>query len=223
MAAHECQNSRNWDDLEVHFITRLTRQLGIATQQSHLYEELKASNRKLQRQAAADGLTGIANRRYFQYYFHREWQRSQREQTWIALILCDIDFFKQYNDTYGHLAGDDCLKQVAKLLEQIIHRPADLAARYGGEEFVILLPNTDLSGAQTIAKNLQQNLFDLHVAHKSSPISDRITLSLGVAAKVPQQQEQPNTLIAAADRCLYAAKAQGRNGMVADDGQPETH
>lgn len=224
MAAHECHGPRNWDDLEVHFLTRLTRQVGIATQQSHLYEELKASNRKLQRQAAADGLTGIANRRYFQYYFQREWQRSQREQTWVSLILCDIDFFKQYNDTYGHLAGDDCLKQVAKLLEETIHRPADLVARYGGEEFVILLPNTDLLGAQTIAKNLQQNLFNLHVVHKSSPISDRITLSLGVATKIPQLQEQPNTLIAAADRCLYAAKAQGRNCMVAtDDGQPETH
>jgi diguanylate cyclase (GGDEF)-like protein/PAS domain S-box-containing protein len=224
LAAQECDRSRQWDPLDVHFLTRLARQVGIATQQSHLYEELKASNRKLKRQAAADGLTGIANRRYFQYYFQREWQRSQREQVPIALILCDIDFFKQYNDTYGHLAGDDCLKQVAKLLEKTIRRPADLAARYGGEEFVILLPNTHRSGAQVIANNLQQNLFQLHVVHKSSPISDRITLSLGVAATIPQPGEASNTLIAEADRCLYAAKEQGRNRTVATtDNPPENH
>ena len=214
LAAHECHRSRHWEQLEVHFLTRLTRQVGIATQQSHLYAELKTSNRKLQRQAAADGLTGIANRRYFQYYFQREWQLSKREKTPLALILCDIDFFKQYNDTYGHLAGDDCLKKVANLLEKTIRRPADLAARYGGEEFVILLPNTDLLGAQTIARNIQQNLFQLHIVHKQSPISDRITLSLGVAVTIPQLEERYDSLIATADDCLYAAKHQGRNRTI---------
>lgn len=171
---------------------------------------------QLKRLASLDGLTQVANRRSFDETLDREWQRLSREQQPLALMLCDIDHFKAYNDTYGHQAGDDCLKQVAAVLQQVTRRPADLAARYGGEEFALILPNTPLSGAMTIAENARQYLRSLDIQHESSPTSPYITLSIGIACWVPSPQRTPQALLKQADRALYDAKEGGRDRVCWD-------
>ncbi len=133
-----------------------------------------------------------------------------RQQTPLSLILCDIDFFKPYNDTYGHQAGDVCLQQVAAALNRSINRAGDLAARYGGEEFVVILPDTELEGAVHIVKKIQARIQALAIVHKSSP-HHCITLSFGITTVIPTQESLPETLITAADAALYQAKDQGRN------------
>jgi diguanylate cyclase (GGDEF)-like protein len=129
----------------------------------------------------------------------------------LSLILCDIDYFKPYNDTYGHPAGDVCLQQVAQALEQVTQRPADLVARYGGEEFTIVLPDTDLAGAEAIARAIQQALAELGLYHGASPLGQHITLSLGIASLIPTTGQKAQTLIDQADAALYTAKQQGRD------------
>ncbi len=179
--------------------------------QVKLYEQLKSANQELQRLATSDGLTKVANRRRFDEYFDKEWGRMQRDRLPLSLVLCDIDFFKVYNDTYGHQEGDECLKKVAKILERGAKRSIDLAARYGGEEFVIILPNTNLEGAVRVAKNIQDALRELDIPHSGSRIGDTLTLSMGVASTQPSDILSPDMLIAAADRALYQAKETGRN------------
>ena len=131
--------------------------------------------------------------------------------------MCDVDYFKLYNDTYGHQAGDNCLKAIAQALKQSIRRPADEAARYGGEEFVIVLPNTPLAGAQHVAEQIKQNVQALQMPHESSKTSDWVTLSLGIASCIPNQQSSPEELIRIADMALYAAKENGRNQWVSQE------
>jgi diguanylate cyclase (GGDEF)-like protein len=165
----------------------------------------------LERLANLDGLTQVANRRRFDEYFEKEWQRLAREQAPLSLILCDIDYFKCYNDHYGHQTGDTCLKQVAQTIEQSVKRPADLVARYGGEEFVVILPNTPVEGAAHVAERFQSEIRQLEILHAQSEVSPFITLSMGISGQVPTHAVEPQSLIVAADRALYAAKAQGRN------------
>ncbi len=172
--------------------------------------QLTSSNRELQRISSLDGLTGIANRRQFDEVFEREWQRSVRANTPLSMILIDIDYFKRFNDRYGHQAGDDCLKMVARTLDQIVHRPGDLVARYGGEEFVIVLPETDPEGAQAVAQHILKEIFKLHINHEASEAADYVTLSLGTATR-GEEHENPADLLAAADQALYQAKEHGRN------------
>jgi diguanylate cyclase (GGDEF)-like protein len=186
--------------------------------QNQLYLQLKETNYKLaqvnqalERLASLDGLTQIANRRHFDYCLQKEWRRMNREQQPLSLIMTDIDYFKLYNDTYGHQAGDDCLYQVAQAIASTLQRPADLVARYGGEEFVILLPNTEAKGAVHLAKMIRNRLRELDLLHRSSPIDQRVSLSLGVASVIPDAIQVPANLIAAADKALYQAKAAGRN------------
>lgn len=174
-------------------------------------EALQLANAKLQQLVSLDSLTGIANRRHFDEYLQREWLRSAREKLPLSLIMCDIDYFKAYNDTYGHLAGDDCLKQVVKAISSAVKRPADLVARYGGEELAVILPNTNFYGAMQVAQNIQFHLKKLKIAHSSSPIGDRITLSIGICSLVATSQESREFLINTADRALYEAKKQGRD------------
>lgn len=174
-------------------------------------ENLQAANEKLQKLVSLDSLTGIANRRHFDEYLQREWLRSAREKIPLSLIMCDIDYFKFYNDTYGHLAGDDCLKQVARTISSTVKRPADLVARYGGEELAVILPNTNFYGAMGVARNIQFNLKQLKIVHRSSPIGDYITLSMGVYTSVAIYQDSPYFLIEGADKALYEAKRQGRD------------
>ncbi|MGB6295846.1 MAG: diguanylate cyclase [Rivularia sp. (in: cyanobacteria)] len=174
-------------------------------------KKLKIANQKLQKLANCDGLTGLANRRYFDNYFQKEWKRLSREQAALSLIMCDVDYFKNYNDTYGHLLGDECLRRIAAVLKQTIKRPADLVARYGGEEFIILLPNTDLDGTIHLAEQIRKQVKSLDIPHTNSSISHYVTVSLGVASTAPQLNISPQTLIAAADKMLYKAKSAGRN------------
>ncbi|WP_346291906.1 response regulator [Sphaerothrix gracilis] len=162
--------------------------------------------------ATIDTLTQIANRRRLNEYLNHEWQRMRREQENLALILCDIDYFKNYNDYYGHPAGDVCLQQIAQTIHTLINRPADLVARYGGEEFCIVLPKTPLNGAIHVVNQIQQAIAQLQIAHEPSPISDFVTLSFGITLLAPTTAESSvSQLIAAADQALYEAKAQGRN------------
>lgn len=172
---------------------------------------LQLANQELQRLTIVDGLTGIANRRSFDQHLAQEWQRSLREQSPLSLILLDIDYFKRYNDCYGHPAGDSCLQQVAHVLNAQIHRSHDLAARYGGEEFAVILPNTTLEGAVHVAETIRQTVKALQLPHAQSPVAPVVSLSLGVATIVPSAEDSPSLLIKQADNQLYHAKAAGRN------------
>jgi diguanylate cyclase (GGDEF)-like protein/PAS domain S-box-containing protein len=175
---------------------------------------LEELNRKLSDMAHVDGLTGIANRRYFDEVFDREWKRLAREHNQpFSLILADIDFFKKYNDNYGHQQGDDSLIQVGKALKEIILRPTDMAARYGGEEFALLLPGIDLAGAGTVGERAHKAIIDLQITHEYSDVADHITMSLGGAMMIPDQDNSPADLIALADQALYRAKRSGRNNL----------
>lgn len=158
-----------------------------------------------------DDLTKIANRRYFNRYFQQEWRRSIRESLPLSLLLCDLDYFKFYNDYYGHQSGDNCLRQVAQALSKVLKRPSDLVARYGGEEFAILLPNTDSQGAEIIAEELCLAVQQLQIPHHRSEVNPYITISIGVATVIPTQKAILNNLVNMADLALYRAKATGRN------------
>lgn len=164
-----------------------------------------------------DGLTQINNRRRFDECLQHEWQRLTREKQPLALILIDIDYFKLYNDTYGHQAGDNCLQQVAQAINNALQRPADVAARYGGEEFAVILPNTDLAGAKTVAEKIRSLVQQLQITHQKSPVSRWVSGSLGVTCVVPDADKLPEQLIQKADQALYQAKVQGRDRLVAVD------
>ena len=193
------------------------RQLEQEIQERKIIEKtLQKVNQKLERLVNVDGLTGVSNRRHFDDYLAREWRRLKREQQPLSLILCDVDHFKLYNDSYGHLQGDDCLRQVAQTIAQVLNRPADLVARYGGEEFALILPNTDLSGAQEVATKVQQAIRGLHLPHKSSKTSEFVTISIGISSQIPNQEQLVENLIRTTDRALYAAKAQGRDRIISN-------
>jgi len=174
---------------------------------------LEAANRRLEALSRTDGLTGIANRRRFDEVLASEWARSQRSGEPLALAMIDIDWFKAYNDHYGHLAGDDCLRSVAGVLVHCAARSTDLVARYGGEEFAIISPHTSAVQMQALVLALQQSLAALALPHPTTP-SSCVTLCAGVAAHIAQPGEAPETLVAAADQALYQAKVTGRNGVV---------
>lgn len=180
-------------------------------QQSQIQRQLEAANRELQRLVTIDGLTQVANRRRFEEYFFQEWQRMAREQMPISLILCDVDFFKFYNDTYGHQAGDRCLQEVAIAIKNTVKRPADLVARYGGEEFAVILPKTDMEGAILIAETICSVVRKLAFPHMNSQVSSYVTISAGVATKIPQPGSDLQAIIAMADQALYQAKTAGRD------------
>ena len=173
-------------------------------------EELARANEELRRLAALDGLTGIANRRRFDDALQAEWQRGRRNGSPLALLLCDVDHFKLYNDSLGHPAGDLCLKKVAAVLTAQLKRPADLAARYGGEEFAILLPDTDRAGATVLGEACRAALGGLALPHPAAG-GCLVTLSIGVASALPAEGGTPDALLAAADEALYDAKRAGRD------------
>jgi diguanylate cyclase (GGDEF)-like protein len=176
-----------------------------------LNQFLAEANQELQRLSVTDGLTGIANRRYFDESLEKEWLRATRDRRSLSLIMIDIDFFKAFNDYYGHIAGDVCLKQIATALTGVVKRSGDLVARYGGEEFVILLPGTELEGAMRVAEMVQQQIAALGIEHGKSQVGNSVTVSMGIATLVPEQHVIPATLIEVADAALYEAKKQGRN------------
>lgn len=176
--------------------------------------ELEQANQKLLRIATLDGLTKIPNRRRFDDYLTTEWQRHIRKQEPLALILIDIDYFKRYNDYYGHQGGDDCLVRVAQTIAQFARRSTDLVARYGGEEFAAILPNTHTQAALMLAESMRQAIASLAIPHTQSKVSNYVSLSLGVASLIPTPQITPEDLIARADKALYTAKNQGRNQAI---------
>ena len=172
---HRCQSSEPWVPETVQVLSSLLEQLELAIQQAHLYQQLQLANQELRQLANVDSLTGVANRRYFDTYLAETWAQLQQEQALFSLILCDIDYFKAYNDHYGHPHGDACLQQVAQAIAQATHRPTDLAARYGGEEFALLLPHTSPEGAQQVAQRLQQNIAALAIPHAQSNLDPHLT------------------------------------------------
>ncbi|MDX2142372.1 MAG: diguanylate cyclase [Rhodospirillaceae bacterium] len=176
--------------------------------------ELKKSRDELERLAFIDGLTGLYNRRAFDDAFAREWRRHLRTGDVLSVILMDVDHFKQYNDTYGHGAGDDCLRLIGKALREGIQRPGDVVARYGGEEFVMLLPGTSLDGAFSVARAVGASIASLKIPHSKSSAGSHVTLSLGVATCAVTREADPQALLKAADQKLYAAKAAGRNRVM---------
>lgn len=173
--------------------------------------------RQLQQFSFIDALTGINNRRQFDLSLQAEWQRAQRSRQELSLIMLDIDYFKRYNDSYGHLAGDDCLRIIGAMLRNLVKRSTDVVARYGGEEFVILLPDTSAQGAGLIAKRIADELAGLDLPHKATPLGGKLTVSMGCAACKVSRGNEPDTLVAAADEALYRAKGEGRNRFVVTD------
>jgi len=175
---------------------------------------LKKANLELQRLSVLDDLTQVANRRRFDEAIRQEWQRLSRDRAQLSLIFCDIDYFKLYNDTYGHQAGDNCLRAVAETIRANCQRPGDFVARYGGEEFTVILPNTGPEGAGHLAEDIRKEIERLKIPHMQSQVSRYVTLSLGISCVFPSTDIPPETLIGAADKALYEAKNQGRNRTV---------
>lgn len=176
--------------------------------------ELMETNLELQRLTNVDGLTGLGNRRYFNEYIDSEWRHATRAQEPISLLMIDVDHFKHYNDTYGHLAGDEVLRTVAQTVMRSFQRPKDLAARFGGEEFVVILPHTDAQHLHMLGERVVRAVEALDLPHRASSCGDRVTVSAGGATFTPQQSKAYSTLIEAADKALYVAKASGRNRVV---------
>ncbi|MEO1799473.1 MAG: diguanylate cyclase [Cyanobacteria bacterium J06629_2] len=156
----------------------------------------------------------MANRRRFDEYITQEWSRCAREREYLSLLLCDVDYFKAYNDTYGHQAGDSCLYEVAKGIERAVKRPADVAFRYGGEEFAVILPHTEGQGAIRVAEEIHEQIQQLRIPHSSSQVSEYVTLSVGISSIIPDTRTSPHNLISAADSALYDAKLKGRNRVI---------
>lgn len=177
-------------------------------------EELLRLQRELEVLSYKDGLTNISNRRMLDVVFQREWASAYRNQQPLSLILLDIDFFKEFNDQYGHVVGDECLRRVAGLLDAAAARPRDLVARFGGEEFVLVLPETDADAAVAVAERCRGLVLDEMIPHSRSRVGACLSISLGVGTIVPSDQDSPDAFIEAVDRLLYRAKAQGRNCVV---------
>ncbi|HEY9837514.1 MAG TPA: diguanylate cyclase, partial [Vampirovibrionales bacterium] len=188
-----------------------------AIQQSLLYRQLRIANAELEKLATTDGLTQVANRRIFDAVLAQEWKRLMRSQSPFSVILIDVDFFKRYNDTYGHQAGDECLKKIARAIASVVKRQGDLVARYGGEEFVVVLPATDGPGAVQVAEEIRRAVAEANLEHRSSTVREIVSLSQGIATVVPRLDTSPDELIAAADEALYYAKSRGRDRYVVFD------
>ncbi len=195
------------------------------TSRKQAEEELAQANAALKRMARIDGLTQIANRRCFDETLQQEWRRMAREGKPLSLLLGDIDYFKRFNDHYGHQLGDDCLRLIAGALEGAILRPADLAARYGGEEFVLLLPDVNLQGALQVGERAQTAIQQLAIEHQASEVAKIVSMSFGATCLQPTAEQSHEQLVALADKALYQAKEQGRNRIIPalperpDDGQ----
>jgi diguanylate cyclase (GGDEF)-like protein len=208
------KNEMQPDRRSLELLKAVASQLGSMIQRKKTEAALKKANLELERLANLDSLTQVANRRRFDEYLDCEWNHAQREKHPLSLILFDLDYFKAYNDYYGHQAGDRCLQQVSRSAASAITRKTDLLARYGGEEFVIILPNTHSSGALRVAETIRDRLKQLQIPHLDSQVSPWVTVSLGVATLIPTEKEQPESLIAAADAALYEAKSQGRDRAI---------
>lgn len=176
--------------------------------------QLADLNSMLVRLSLVDSMTGVANRRSFDRILDKEWRRAVRDGLPLSVLMVDVDYFKSYNDHYGHQEGDECLKQVSRILKETLRRPGDALFRYGGEEFVIILPDTHISGAEQVGEALRTAVFSAGISHKHSKACDRITVSIGVSTMTAKLQADPRALVELADKALYDAKASGRNKVV---------
>lgn len=202
------RDSRNEDELE------LARKLAEQNaEKARLADELAQANEQLGELARLDGLTNIFNRRYFDETLQNEVRRHNRTRSCLTVIMCDIDYFKDYNDAYGHQAGDKCLQQVAQCLSSSFNRAGDVVARFGGEEFVVILPDTDNTTARMLAGRLLNKIHELSIKHESSKVSDVVTISIGVGSEIPSMETTASDLVSIADKALYLAKQSGRNNM----------
>ena len=195
----------------VGLIRDMTRAKQAETQIHQLIQELEAQRNAAEHNSLTDSLTGLSNRRYFDEALKTEFSRMNRSGSELSLIMLDVDFFKSYNDLYGHVAGDECLRRMAATFRKLIVRAPDIVARYGGEEFVIILPNTDNHGAYALAERLREEVASLRIPHELSAISDVVTISLGVATAAPMKWETPDKLVNQVDEAMYLAKKNGRN------------
>ncbi|MEJ5033492.1 sensor domain-containing diguanylate cyclase [Acinetobacter sp. MYb177] len=186
-------------------------------------QELETLKKQLEEYSYQDGLTGIANRRFFEDSYQREWLNAQREQQPLTLMLLDIDYFKQYNDYNGHILGDACLKQIAQILKKSVSRPRDLVARFGGEEFVLILPDTSQASAIEVVERILQSIRTADICHSSSPLDQRLSVSLGVKTIIPTHKNDKMAFLKEVDQNLYLAKEQGRNGYVIQDAADVQH
>jgi two-component system cell cycle response regulator len=184
------------------------------TERENAQKDLLKANDKLEILARIDGLTNVSNRRHFDELLHQEWGRLKREKGELALLLCDVDYFKDYNDTYGHLDGDQCLKDIARTIDATLRRPSDTAARYGGDEFVIILPNTTLDGALHLAEDIRDRICRLFIKHEKTPVADHVTVTIGASSGFPNDELPEDKFIWQADKALYEAKLKGRNCCV---------
>ncbi|MEA5447668.1 diguanylate cyclase [Leptolyngbya sp. CCNP1308] len=211
LVVHACGEQRQWQPFEANMLQHFADQLNTALHQAELYHQLQTANQELDRISKVDSLTQLANRRWLDEYLSQEWQRLTRERKPLSVILADVDYFKPYNDTYGHAAGDQCLVEIASAIRFGVRRPADLAARYGGEEFALVLPDTDTSGAIRVVQLVRHHLQTLDLPHGASPSGDTITLSFGIATIMPTPGSPAEGILEAADQALYGAKDAGRN------------
>jgi two-component system chemotaxis family response regulator WspR len=180
-------------------------------------QKLQDINLELLRLTNTDGLTGIANRRYFDEYLHAEWRRARREKTELSMLLIDVDYFKRYNDTYGHVAGDEVLRRIATTIQAACRRPGDLAARFGGEEFAMILPKTSPESLELLGETVRLAVEELAIEHSASSTGNRVTISGGGATLIPGDGDIPARLIELADGRLYRAKHHGRNRIAMTD------
>ncbi|VVN72026.1 sensor domain-containing diguanylate cyclase [Pseudomonas fluorescens] len=194
-------------------INLMKQQNRVQSQLLDAQDKLLEVNRGLELLALEDALTGLSNRRQFDLFIHSEMGRARRSQSSLALLLIDVDHFKPFNDHYGHVAGDECLRKISAIITENINRPGDLAARYGGEEFAVVLPGTDYVGAFLVAEKIRRAVSQAGICHSESA-EGMVTVSIGVAAYDPASQAQPDDLVGAADKALYVAKASGRNMSV---------
>jgi diguanylate cyclase (GGDEF)-like protein len=185
--------------------------------------ELEESRRRMEQLAVTDALTGLVNRRYFDEQLIVEWSRARRTRSTLALMMADVDHFKDYNDSYGHPAGDECLRRIAECLQSVLHRAGDVVARYGGEEFAVILPATDYFGAGALATQMRDAVLALQIPHRASPVESVVTISIGVAAAEPMPHDSAASedrgddlaeILMCADHALYQAKDGGRNRII---------
>ncbi|WP_432813608.1 sensor domain-containing diguanylate cyclase [Pantanalinema sp. GBBB05] len=228
LCVHQCCQPRQWKETEIQFIKQLAAQFSVALGQAELVaqyrlqateldkamQELRQSNFKLEQLTIIDPLTQVANRRRFNEVLDKEVKHQHRTDSYLSLILFDIDYFKAYNDYHGHLAGDACLSKIAKAVQSVVKRPTDLLARYGGEEFAVILPDTNASGAIQVAREIQMAVSNLQITCDHSHEGNGVTISLGITSQIPTPDLSVETLIAEADKALYQAKEQGRNTWV---------
>jgi len=235
LVVQTCGDYRQWHQGEAELLQQVADQLAIAVQQSNLLAQVKQqserltetnraleeANQRLNKLSRRDGLTQIANRRQFDAVLRREWKRLSRSHSPLSLIMFDVDHFKHYNDRYGHPAGDDCLRTIARTSQQVVKRPSDVVARYGGEEFAVILPNTSKAGALRIAETIRKSIRDLNLINfETDTETIYVTVSLGVACQIPTPKTSPQGLIDVADQALYRAKEEGRNRSVMATSEP---